>query len=143
MMDDDIDIDGIGADYESSGSKETDQYATCGSCRASYMIDPLDLGEGRRVKCEVCEHTWFQSASRLVSLKVRLRGTFVLTTPLRTRLKFLTCLQKSDKVKPFPVDQWKLNKEKLGNIVTKHERKGAVTLFVGNMPFSITEEKLK
>lgn len=52
-------------------------------------------------------------------------------------------MQKTDKVKPFPADDWQSKREQMGDIVTRHKRTGAVTLFVGNMPFSVTEEKLK
>lgn len=45
------------------------------------------------------------------------------------------------KTKPYPVEQYKGRVHT--PIVTKHERKGAVTLFVGNMPFSITEDKMR
>jgi predicted Zn finger-like uncharacterized protein len=69
-MMDDIDIDGIGSDYENDFSAKEDQYCTCGSCRASYIIDLEELGDGRKVKCEVCDHTWFQSASKLLKVKV-------------------------------------------------------------------------
>jgi len=70
-MMDDIDVDGIGADYEDDYAATEDQYCTCGSCRASYMIDLEELGDGRKVKCEVCDHTWFQSAAKLLKVKVR------------------------------------------------------------------------
>uniref|UniRef100_A0A7S0J6G1 RRM domain-containing protein n=1 Tax=Calcidiscus leptoporus TaxID=127549 RepID=A0A7S0J6G1_9EUKA len=36
--------------------------------QASYEIRKSDVGEGRRVKCSNCGHTWYQTAARLSSL---------------------------------------------------------------------------
>eukprot|EP00282_Hemiselmis_andersenii_P041776 CAMPEP_0172067922 /NCGR_PEP_ID=MMETSP1043-20130122/11944_1 /TAXON_ID=464988 /ORGANISM="Hemiselmis andersenii, Strain CCMP441" /LENGTH=258 /DNA_ID=CAMNT_0012728163 /DNA_START=41 /DNA_END=814 /DNA_ORIENTATION=+ len=111
-------IDGDLGDVGGSTGVE-EKYATCGTCKASYILDLEELGAGRKVKCAVCDHTWFQSAARLQTVR------------------------SSDKVQPFPVEEFKERQKALGNVVTRHDRKGAVTLFVGNMPFSITEDKLK
>jgi hypothetical protein len=50
-------------------------------------------------------------------------------------------LQESDTVNPFPTEKYQGRKHETGT--TKHDRAGAVTLFVGNLPFSVTEEKLR
>jgi predicted Zn finger-like uncharacterized protein len=126
----------------------TSFYASCGTCRASYMIDPVVLGEGRRVKCMVCSNIWFQSSSKLRTLKVGIQlpkkkcpcsGCGGFTDHLAH--SFLNVLQETDKVSPYPPDRYDGKKFESG--ATKHDRTGAVTLFVGNLPFSVTEDKLR
>jgi predicted Zn finger-like uncharacterized protein len=114
----------------------TQTYTSCGSCKASYVLTSDMLGpDGRRVKCAVCGNVWFQSTEKL--------------NTLRAGYGF----------EPFPVEQYKAGgmirdasfREGGGGGgrgppaggVLKHTRTGAVTLFVGNMPFSMTEEKIK
>jgi predicted Zn finger-like uncharacterized protein len=100
-------------------------YTSCGNCRAAYLMTPEMLGpNGRRVKCEVCSNVWFQSADKLNTLRA------------------------GYSLEPFPVEQYKAGgmsrdggRAPAG--VVKHTRTGAVTLFVGNMPFSMTEEKIR
>ena len=43
---------------------------TCSTCKASYVIQPDQLGEGngRRVRCDNCGNEWFQSTNRLHTL---------------------------------------------------------------------------
>ncbi|GMH62995.1 hypothetical protein TrRE_jg5922, partial [Triparma retinervis] len=43
----------------------------CGRCQATFQIDPASLGrgKGKRLKCGVCEHSWFQSTDKLFKLK--------------------------------------------------------------------------
>ncbi len=54
---------------------------------------------------------------------------------------FFNILQETDKVSPYPPDRYDGKKHEAG--ATKHDRTGAVTLFVGNLPFSVTEDKLR
>lgn len=42
-------------------------YTSCGKCTAAYEIDPKDLNRGRRVSCSVCGNTWFQRPDRLLT----------------------------------------------------------------------------
>jgi predicted Zn finger-like uncharacterized protein len=43
---------------------------TCSNCKASYAVeqDTLGSGAGRRVRCSICDHEWFQSMVRLSPL---------------------------------------------------------------------------
>ncbi|KAJ1489134.1 hypothetical protein T484DRAFT_1937781 [Baffinella frigidus] len=103
-------------------------FTQCGRCRANYVL-PFDmLGEtGRRCKCSVCDNTWFQRASAL------------------------KMMDEGDEYEVFDPDSFDKNAvpERRGSGPApgggkqRHDRKGAVTLFVGNLPFSLSEEKLK
>jgi len=45
-------------------------YAKCGKCHAAFAIALEDLGgRGRRLKCSICDHSWFQAKDRLMSLR--------------------------------------------------------------------------
>lgn len=41
---------------------------TCGQCKATFPIDLEAFGSGKQVRCNNCNHEWFQSASRLHTL---------------------------------------------------------------------------
>jgi len=45
-------------------------YVKCGKCQAVYAITEEDLGKGRgrRLSCSVCDHSWFQSKDRLMTV---------------------------------------------------------------------------
>eukprot|EP00535_Pseudo-nitzschia_heimii_P005984 CAMPEP_0197180592 /NCGR_PEP_ID=MMETSP1423-20130617/5151_1 /TAXON_ID=476441 /ORGANISM="Pseudo-nitzschia heimii, Strain UNC1101" /LENGTH=234 /DNA_ID=CAMNT_0042630691 /DNA_START=203 /DNA_END=907 /DNA_ORIENTATION=- len=48
-----------------------DTYASCGQCGASFALTLEAMGPGkggRRMECSICDHTWFQSRDRLVTL---------------------------------------------------------------------------
>eukprot|EP00977_Amphora_coffeiformis_P012784 scaffold3233_cov178-Amphora_coffeaeformis.AAC.7 len=47
-----------------------DTYVKCGKCQAIYAITEEDLGKGRgrRLSCSVCDHSWFQSKDRLMTV---------------------------------------------------------------------------
>ena len=118
---------GVARPPNPSTAAALEKYTTCGNCRASYMITPDMLGDsGRRVKCSVCENVWFQSADRLLELR------------------------SGYSVQKFDVDAYAGGKKQQGagsggpaNGALRHTRTGAVTLFVGNMPFSVNEDKLR
>jgi len=48
-----------------------DSYVKCGKCKNFFYLSPEDLGNGRgkRLQCSVCNHSWFQSADRIIKLK--------------------------------------------------------------------------
>lgn len=62
----------------SSGSRQAsygvdrdmpDSYVRCGKCQTVYAMTEEDLGgRGRRLECSVCDHSWFQSKDRLMTL---------------------------------------------------------------------------
>ena len=67
----------IGADGNevTPGGEESlplpDTYITCGKCKSLFAIDESDLGtrgKGCRVKCTVCDNTWYQSRDRLLNI---------------------------------------------------------------------------
>jgi predicted Zn finger-like uncharacterized protein len=46
-------------------------YVRCGKCQTVYTLTPDDLGfsKGRRLECSVCNHSWFQSKDRLLTVQ--------------------------------------------------------------------------
>lgn len=48
-----------------------ESYVRCGKCQAIYALQEEDLGRGRgrRLECAVCQHSWFQSKDRLMTVK--------------------------------------------------------------------------
>ncbi|EWM27480.1 rna-binding protein [Nannochloropsis gaditana] len=94
-------------------------FVRCGRCNAAYAVGAdLVRPEGGRVKCEVCGHTWFQASNRLQVLS----PGYVL--------------------KDYPEDL----KEKVAENVRNNRHpldtsaaKGAISVFVGNLPFSMAE----
>mmetsp|Transcript_574 Transcript_574/g.1129 ORF Transcript_574/g.1129 Transcript_574/m.1129 type:complete len:278 (-) Transcript_574:220-1053(-) len=48
-----------------------DTYITCGQCKALFAITEADLGnmgKGCRVKCSVCNNSWYQSRERIFDI---------------------------------------------------------------------------
>jgi predicted Zn finger-like uncharacterized protein len=46
-------------------------YVRCGQCQTVYALKGEDFGSqgrGRRLECSVCDHSWFQSKDRLLTL---------------------------------------------------------------------------
>lgn len=46
-------------------------YVRCGQCQTVYALKEEDFGSqgrGRRLECSVCDHSWFQSKDRLMTL---------------------------------------------------------------------------
>ena len=114
-----------------TNSKITDEknvintFVRCSRCNAAYSVDEAMLGpEGSRVKCEVCNHSWFQTPNRLQLLA----EGFVL--------------------KPYPKEMLERVKENISN--SRHPmdddgpgKEAGMRIFVGNLPFSVDEEKLQ
>lgn len=125
-------------------------YTTCSACKASYEINPEELGpRGRKVACSVCGNEWFQ------------------------RMDKLTVLDKeSEGMKPYPVEdkealmeeQSRLRIERRGRRRDADRRErgdrrepreggrrgrndrpsdSAHTIFIGNLPFSLQKEELE
>lgn len=45
-------------------------YVKCGRCQTVYALTVDQLGErGRRLECSVCEHSWYQSSTRVMELR--------------------------------------------------------------------------
>jgi predicted Zn finger-like uncharacterized protein len=44
-------------------------YVRCAKCQTAYALSTEDLGgRGRRLECSVCNHAWFQTKDRLLTL---------------------------------------------------------------------------
>lgn len=72
MVEESEDLEDVYADVVDAKPKTANKFfASCGTCKASYIINPADLGEGRKVKCAVCANIWYQSSSKLQEFKVR------------------------------------------------------------------------
>ena len=90
---------------------------TCGTCKATFELDPSDWqGKGRKVKCGVaeCDHTWFQTTSRLSNLDPSKLELVDYPDSMRQRLK-----------------EGKSAEPEIG-----------FRAYVGNLPFEITEDEL-
>ena len=40
---------------------------SCSSCGAKYLVDPVQIGNGRQVRCARCNFSWFQENDGLAS----------------------------------------------------------------------------
>ena len=40
---------------------------SCSSCGAKYLVDPVQIGNGRQVRCARCNFSWFQENDGLDS----------------------------------------------------------------------------
>eukprot|EP00177_Eucheuma_denticulatum_P007549 GFKZ01013750.1.p1 GENE.GFKZ01013750.1~~GFKZ01013750.1.p1 ORF type:complete len:324 (-),score=51.91 GFKZ01013750.1:671-1642(-) len=125
-------------------------YTTCGACKASYEINPEELGpRGRKVACSVCGNEWFQRMDKLSVLDKEKEG-----------------------MKPYPVgekeelmqEQSRIRNERRGKRREFERRErgdrrdsreggrrgrndrprdSAHTIFIGNLPFSLEKEELE
>ena len=103
-------------------------YTACGKCKAVYVVTEAMIGDGTRIQCSVCENVWYQAPERL---KEMTEGT---------------------SFRSYDVEAWKRDEELDprrarrgggGGGGGQRGKKGAVTLFVGNLPFSTTEDTLR
>jgi predicted Zn finger-like uncharacterized protein len=98
-------------------------YIQCGKCKAVYPMTLEVLGRGKKVTCSVCEHSWWQNSQRLTEL----REGFQLEDLSQARvaeIKEALALGKD------PSEE-------------KPRRKGAVTIFVGNLPFHYEDKEVE
>mmetsp|Transcript_22629 Transcript_22629/g.45997 ORF Transcript_22629/g.45997 Transcript_22629/m.45997 type:complete len:275 (+) Transcript_22629:144-968(+) len=97
-------------------------YITCGKCKSLFAISSADLGahgKGRRVKCSVCDNSWYQSRDRLLDIP--------------TQTHELLPLPKSDL-------------ERIAKNLEREESAdfaGVFKLYVGNLDWNVKEEDLK
>lgn len=92
-----------------------DLHCVCARCGAVYVADmEVFQGKGARVRCSVCSNTWFQFTDRLIETPAQ----FVLA--------------------PFPPDR----KEDRPAAIDSPRGNGAINMYVGNMPFSLTDVDL-
>lgn len=94
-------------------------YVRCGQCQTLYALREEDLGQGRgrRLECSVCDHSWFQSKDRIMTIK--------------------------DDFEMTPLPQRDLDRIKM-NIVEGKAPKymGDTKLYVGNVAFECHEDDL-
>lgn len=125
-------------------------FVRCGRCNAAYTLtQDMIKPEGSRVKCEVCGHTWFQAANRLqvlgegYVLKVRnsQRGGTkeAVSVHLGVQVPYNQC---AGPEQDYPDD---LKEKVLDNVkngrhpMDTSAQKGAISCFIGNLPFSVSE----
>jgi predicted Zn finger-like uncharacterized protein len=54
----------------SSADLQVNTYVRCGKCQTAYALSESDLGgRGRRLECSVCNHSWFQTKDRIMSVR--------------------------------------------------------------------------
>lgn len=87
---------------------------TCAKCKAAFPIDPEAFGSGRRVRCNNCDHEWYQTADRLQRLPESME---LIEYPEKMR-------QRMREGKPA-------------------EAQTNFRVFVGNLPFVATEQELE
>jgi predicted Zn finger-like uncharacterized protein len=110
---------------EDSDVSDVNTFVRCSRCSAAYSVSEAMLGpEGSRVKCEVCGHSWYQATNRL------------------------QLLAEGFALKPYPEEMMEKVKDNVSN--NRHPmdnygngKRAEISIFVGNLPFSITEEKLE
>jgi hypothetical protein len=89
---------------------------TCSRCKATFQVDEADFKTGRTVRCggTGCDHEWFQTADRLQTI-------------------------------PNDMDLIEYPQEMKDRIAAGKpaEAIGRYRCFVGNLPFSATEEELR
>ncbi|CAM9174832.1 unnamed protein product, partial [Phaeothamnion confervicola] len=120
-----------------------DTYIKCSHCTAAYPIAAADLGDrGRRVRCSVCGHTWFQSVDRLLSLSNNFRMREF------TEERRATALQNAGPTGDRERDGGGGGGQFGGASrppppPTGPRKRGEITVFVGNMPFGVFEQELE
>lgn len=123
-------------------------FTTCGSCSAVYELDPVNLGQGRKVSCAVCENQWFQKPDRLGKLQ---EGQSFKEYPLEEKDEYIKKnkarreeyrrnrgqLKSNDGTYPR-----RNNTDRRGGRGGPRQRQG-FSIFIGNLPYAITDEELK
>lgn len=100
--------------------KETTTYAQCSKCKAVYTIDTDRFGRGKKLTCVVCNHGWWQTTDRLQTLR------------------------QGFELKDFPDSKIETVKENLASgRGALEQKKAAITLFVGNVPYDYDENDIK
>eukprot|EP00638_Chattonella_subsalsa_P004175 CAMPEP_0117758414 /NCGR_PEP_ID=MMETSP0947-20121206/15364_1 /TAXON_ID=44440 /ORGANISM="Chattonella subsalsa, Strain CCMP2191" /LENGTH=255 /DNA_ID=CAMNT_0005578597 /DNA_START=75 /DNA_END=843 /DNA_ORIENTATION=+ len=98
-------------------------YCKCSKCTAIYPISAAQLGEkGRKVRCAVCAHEWFQATEKLQEL------------------------WEGYDYEDFPEEEVKNIQERIksGDFEKQtRQKKGEFTVFLGNLPFTFMEEEIK
>lgn len=124
-------------------------YTTCGACKASFEINPDDIGQrGRKVACSVCGNEWFQRLDKLSVLDTE-----------------------NEEMKPYPVEKKdalmeeqsrlrseRRNRRRDGERRERTDRRdfreggrgrsdrpgqSTHTIFIGNLPFTLQKEELE
>eukprot|EP00639_Heterosigma_akashiwo_P016409 CAMPEP_0206392914 /NCGR_PEP_ID=MMETSP0294-20121207/20324_1 /ASSEMBLY_ACC=CAM_ASM_000327 /TAXON_ID=39354 /ORGANISM="Heterosigma akashiwo, Strain CCMP2393" /LENGTH=233 /DNA_ID=CAMNT_0053846247 /DNA_START=42 /DNA_END=739 /DNA_ORIENTATION=+ len=106
---------------ETDRASEETVYCKCSKCTAIYPIDASSLGEkGRKVRCAICMHEWFQARDRLQTL------------------------WEGYGLEEFPQEDIESIRERVASGGMRRERKekGEFTLFLGNLPFNFDEDEV-
>lgn len=114
-------------------------YTECGTCTAVYEVDPDEIGEnGRRVKCSVCDNTWFQRLDRLRIV------------PEDKQLNDYPVEQKDELIEKRRASraEHRSNRERNGTYNAggggrDMRRSSSHSVFVGNLPFNAEVDELR
>jgi len=99
-------------------------YIQCGKCKSVYPMDEDTLGRGQKVSCSVCDHAWWQTVDRLMTLR---NGWLFEDLPenKKDEIKANVAVGNSPVQAPQP------------------KKKGSITVFVGNCPFDYAENDIQ
>ncbi|KAI0566651.1 RNA recognition motif [Gracilaria domingensis] len=104
---------------------EATYYTKCAKCFAAYEMDPSVLGSGRRVACSVCGNEWFQKPERLYTLRETEEFT---DYPMDRKDEIMERNQRS---------------RYSGKRRERQPPAKSLSVFIGNLPFSVSEDELK
>lgn len=95
-------------------------FVRCGRCTANFALRPEDLGngKGRRVECTICNHSWFQTAERLITLN---EGQELIPLP------------------PEDIERININIE----AGRRPDYVGTAKFYVGNLDFGVNESDIR
>lgn len=108
---------------EQTAEEGVEQYVQCGKCKSVYSMDLATLGNGKKVTCSVCSHAWWQTADRVQTL----RDGWMFADLSDERLD---TIKENIAAGRAPNDE-------------KPKVKGAVTVFIGNLPFNYGDSDIE
>uniref|UniRef100_A0A7S1TD30 RRM domain-containing protein n=1 Tax=Compsopogon caeruleus TaxID=31354 RepID=A0A7S1TD30_9RHOD len=102
-------------------------YTECVRCGSKFAVSDRELGDkGRKVQCGVCKHVWFQHTNRLSELA---EGE---------SLRDMTPAEQD-----IAIERTKTRSRRATSDAGASEGGSQFTLFVGNLPFSVSEDDLR
>ncbi|CAN8077152.1 unnamed protein product [Agarophyton chilense] len=105
-------------------------YTKCSRCSAAYEIDPTVLSSGRKVACSVCGNEWFQKPERLYTLRTSEEFT---DYPMDRKDELLQQSQRGQNQRG----------RHPGRRRDRQYAQKSFSVFIGNLPFSVSTEELK
>lgn len=124
-------------------------YTRCGMCTASYELDPTKFGRGKKVECAVCSNQWFQKVDRLMVLK-DVEG--FKDYPVEDKDDIIEQQNKARKERyrarnieresGLPRGGGRYESGDRRDSARRGRNYSQFSVFIGNLPFSCTEEQL-